>query len=311
MTSVFFADPMSSTPFTERHRDNALSREKLSVARSAPAADVIVARRMSTLLPLFGLRKRYYVWSHEPTYAPIGEKWVRDLATGVNVAVSSAFNGDVYLTPLYYFYYAPLDLDEVIAKTRQKTEFCSFLATYRTDQAKYIGATNADLAFFRQSMALYFQGKGLCKIYGRGWPEEVTVEGESRGDGWHQTKLDIIDAYTYNIAVENTVTLNYVTEKHWDATRAGCVQVYFAAGSGVEAITPPAAFIDCSRGASFDDVAERLRSLTQPEREEMVAAAVGAINQTNEVYQRPAVIADMVARFAERVRELLDVPLAG
>src|SRR5215211_5175003 len=134
MTSVFFADPMNSTPFTERHREKALSREKLSVARSPEEADVIVARRMSTLLPLFGLKKRYYVWSHEPTYAPIGERYVRDLATGINVAVSSAFNGDVYLTPLYYFYYAPLDLDDVIAKARGKTELCCFLATYRTDQ---------------------------------------------------------------------------------------------------------------------------------------------------------------------------------
>jgi hypothetical protein len=306
VTSIFFADPMNSTPFTERHREKALAREKLSLATSAAEADVIVARRMSTLLPLFDLKKRYYVWSHEPTYAPIGEKWVRDLATGTNVAVSSAFNGDVYLTPLYYFYYAPLDLDEVIAKARAKTAFCSFLATYRTDQAKYIGGTNADLAFFRQSMALYFQSKGLCTIYGRGWPEGVTVEGESRGEGWHQTKLDIIDAYTYNIAVENTVTHNYVTEKHWDATRAGCVQVYFGAGSGVEAITPPGAFVDCSRGQTFDDVADRLRALSQPEREEMLAAAVGAINRTNEAYQRPAVIADMVARFGERVAELLD-----
>ena len=311
MTSVFFADPMNSTPFTERHREKALSREKLAVAGSAARADVIVARRMATLLPLFELGKRYYVWSHEPMYAPIGERYVRDLATGITVAVSSAFNGDVYLTPLYYFYYAPLDLDEVIAKARSKTEMCSFLATYRTDQAQYIGATNSDLAFFRQSMALRLQGMGLCKIFGRGWPEGITVEGESRGDGWHQAKLDIIDAYTYNVAVENTVTHNYVTEKHWDATRAGCVQVYFAEGSGVEAITPPGAFIDCSRGATVDDIAERFRTLTQPEREEMLAAAVGAINRTNEAYERPAVIADMVARFAERVRELLDGPSPG
>ena len=306
MTSVFFADPMNSTPFTERHRETALARVRLTVARAPELADVIVARRMSTLLPLFGLKKRYYVWSHEPMYAPIGERYVRDLASDVNVAVSSAFNGDVYLTPLYYFYYAPLDLDEVIAKARRKSQVCSFLATYRTDQAKYIGGTNADLAFFRQSMALYFQQLGMCTIYGRGWPEGITVEGESRGEGWHQTKLDIIDAYTYNIAVENTVAHNYVTEKHWDATRAGCVQVYFAAGSGVEEVTPPGAFVDCSRGSTFDDVAERLRTLTQSEREAMLEAAVGAINRTNQTYQRPAVIADMVARFAERVGELVD-----
>jgi glycosyl transferase family 10 (putative fucosyltransferase) len=311
MTSVFFADPMNSTPFTERHREKALSREKLSVARSAPEADVIVARRMSALLPLFDLKKRYYVWSHEPMYAPIGERYIRDLATGVNVAVSSAFNGDVYLTPLYYFVYDPVDLDQVIAKARRKTELCSFLATYRKDQAKYIGGTNADLAFFRQSMALYLQSRGMCKIYGRDWPEGITVEGESRGEGWHQAKRGILAAYTYNIAVENTVAHNYVTEKHWDATQAGCVQVYFAAGSGVEAVTPPGAIIDCSRGSTFDDVAERMRMLTQSEREGMLEAAVAAINRTGQVYQRPAVIGDMVARFAERVRELLEVPLAG
>lgn len=311
MTSVFFADPMNSTPFTENQREKALARVRLTVAVAPELADVIVARRMSTLLPFFGLKKRYYVWSHEPMYAPIGERYIHDLATGVTVAVSSAFNGDVYLTPLYYFVYDPVDLDGVIAKARRKTELCSFLATYRKDQAKYIGGTNADLAFFRQSMALYLQGRGMCKIYGRGWPEEVTIEGESRGEGWHQTKRGILSAYTYNIAVENTVAHNYVTEKHWDATQAGCVQVYFAAGSGVEAVTPAGAFIDCSRGSTFDDVAERLRTLTQSEREAMLEAAVNAINSTNKVYQRSAVIGDMVARFAERVRELIDVPLTG
>lgn len=306
MASVFFADPMSFTPFDPQQRAKNLSAVKLEEASSAEEADVIVGRRLSAVLALFELNKRYYVWTHEPTYAPVGERYILDQATGINVAVSSAFNGDVYLTPLYYFYFQPLDVDDIIGKARRKSDFCSFLATYRVDQAKYIGGMNADLAHFRQSLGLHLQRAGLCKIYGRGWPEHVPVEGESRGTGWHATKLQIIEEYRYNIAVENTIAHNFVTEKHWDALRAGCVQVYFGAGSGVEAVTPSGAYIDCSGGATFDEVAGRLQSLTQDDREDMLALSVRAFNRVFDSWTKPLVVEGMVARFAERVEDLLD-----
>lgn len=306
MPSIFFAEPMASTIFAPQTRDANLASIGFAEARTAEQADVIVARRLATVLAHFRSKKRYYVWTHEPAYTRYGERYVRDVATGINVAMSTAFNGDIYLTPLFYFRFDHLDLDDVIAKARRKREFCSFLATYRTDQSKYIGGVNADLSYYRQELGLHLQAAGLCKIYGRGWPEDIRIEGESRGAGWHETKLDIIEAYTYNIAVENTIALNYVTEKHWDATDAGCVQVYFGGGSGVGAVTPPDAYVDCSGGISFEEIAERLRTLTQKDREEMLAAAVAGHNQVTRSWTRERIVKDIMDRFAERVRELLD-----
>ena len=306
MPSIFFADPMTSTPFAANTREKNLASVAMDEAPTPDAADVIVARRLPTVLALFHLKKRYYVWTHEPAYAPFGEGSVRDVATDTNVAMSTAFNGDIYLTPLYYFVFEPQNVDSVIAKARAKRDFCAFLATYRTDQSKLVGGVNADLAHFRQNLALHLQAARLCKIYGRGWPEEIAIEGESRGTGWHDSKLGIIESYTYNIAVENTIARNYVTEKHWDPIGAGCVQVYFGAGSGVEAVTPPGAYVDCSGGVEFGEIEARLRGLTQQDREGMLEASVAAYNKVLESWTRRQVIQGMVDRFGQRVRELLD-----
>lgn len=306
MPSIYFVDPMSSTPFALKTRQKSLASVGLMEAPTAAAADVIVGRRLSTVLSLFQWKKRYYVWSHEPAYAPVGERYVRDTATGIKVAMSTAFNGDIYLTPLYYYVFEPLKLDRIIARARRKRDFCSFLATYRVDQSKYIGGVNTDLSAFRQTLALHLQASGLCKIYGRGWPEDVVIEGESRGTGWHAAKLEIIEPFTYNIAIENTIARNYVTEKHWDPVEAGCVQVYFGAGSGVDAVTPSSAYVDCSGGIEFEEIADRLRSLTQLDREGMLEDGVAAYNKVLKSWSRQQVIQGVLARFGERVRELLD-----
>jgi glycosyl transferase family 10 (putative fucosyltransferase) len=306
MATVFFADPMDHTPFEARQRDLYLPAVGLSVAALAEEADVIVGRRLSSVSPLFRLKKRYYIWTHEPRWAPIGERYIRDQAWDTTVAVSSAFNGDVYVSPLHYIDFVPLQLDDVMRKARQKTERCAFLGTYRADASVYVGGVNRDLTAFRQSLALYLQGAGLCKIYGRGWPEHFKTEGESRGPGWHIVKREILSRFQYNLAVENTLAHNYVTEKHWDPTQTACVQIYFASGSGVEAVSPVNTFIDCSRGATFDDIAGRLEALGKSDREGMVEAAVGAYNATCESTSKQVVTQSMVARFAERVGELMD-----
>lgn len=306
MPSIYFADSMDHTPFDARQQGLYLPALGLEVTESAEQADVIVARRISAFYPLFRLKKRYYLWSHEPRWAPIGERYIHDTASGTRVAVSSAYNGDVYLSPLYYFDFRPLPLDRVMTQAREKTEHCAFLATYRAEPAVYVGGMNPDLTAFRQRLALHLQAAGLCRIYGRGWPEHVAIEGESRGLGWHLVKREILASYQYNLGVENTLAHNLVTEKHWDPIQTGCVQIYFAAGSGVEAVTPVSTFIDCSRGATFDDITERLRTLGKSEREGMVEAGIIAYNAICESSSRRDVIQPIVRRFADRIGELLD-----
>ena len=114
------------------------------------------------------------------------------------------------------------------------------LATYRRPPTPAIhNGRNIDLQEYRQELALLLQKWGFCDIYGSSWPASTTIEGTSREGAWWDAKREILENYAINIAFENTIIPNYVTEKIWDAVVCGCLPVYHGVDNGIYEIFPP------------------------------------------------------------------------
>src|SRR5690606_29527474 len=116
-------------------------------------------------------------------------------------------------------------------------------------------------------------------IFGRNWPDSVALQGESRGGAWHDTKLQTLQAYAFNLCIENTIIKNYVTEKIWDSLRAGCVPIYYGDGSGIESVMSEGSYINCAKFLSIDDLFDHLRSMTLGDRLRVLESACSDIER--------------------------------
>ncbi len=304
MPILFFADDMAYTPFDSKIRSQSLASVSLEHTSAPEEADIIVSRILPTLSRYFYLGKRYYVWTHEPRWMPTNHKFIIDISSGNKICVSSAYNGDIYLSPLFYFPFMMLDLDEIIGKFRLKQRKCVFLSTYRSMADRFVGDSNVDLSDFRQRAAVSMQQAGVCDIYGKSWPAHIKTEGESRGPGWQTAKTGILDNYKFNLACENTATHNYITEKFWDAVRSGSVPIYLSRGTGIDQVTDPGSFLDCS-DLSVEAIVDKIETLGEAELEDMIVRAVTKFNQVSRGHDRNEVRQQVVRRFRDRVLETL------
>ncbi|VFQ81069.1 unnamed protein product [Cuscuta campestris] len=66
--------------------------------------------------------------------------------------------------------------------------------------------------------------------------------------------------YKFALAIENTVTESYVTEKLFYALEAGSVPIYFGAPN-VQDLVPPHSIIDGSKFESLEGLASYVRAL--------------------------------------------------
>ncbi|CAI5474159.1 unnamed protein product [Closterium sp. Yama58-4] len=80
--------------------------------------------------------------------------------------------------------------------------------------------------------------------------------GEQRQEVAHCVKSH----YKFDLAVENTVTPNYVTEKFYSALEAGTVPVYFGAPD-IASFAPPESFIDGRQFASHEALVDHINRL--------------------------------------------------
>ena len=84
-------------------------------------------------------------------------------------------------------------------------------------------------------------------------------------DRGRETKLSIVSRYRFTIAIENSITRDYVTEKFFDPLVAGSVPVYLGA-SNVEDFAPGRrCFIDVRDFPDPRALAERLQALADNE----------------------------------------------
>lgn len=144
-------------------------------------------------------------------------------------------------------------------------------------------AIGIDLNQKRQEIAQTAFDKGVGDVVGRGWNKQSTIEESGFVAGntkWWDTKLDLLKAYRFNIAFENTVWKYYVTEKIWHSIKAGCLPVYWGKDSSIYETFPKKSFIDASDYQSSEEIVSFMINMTYDQWYERMEKCLHAYNES-------------------------------
>lgn len=79
------------------------------------------------------------------------------------------------------------------------------------------------------------------------WPEE---------QGRKLSKREVFQRYKFCVAMENSISFDYITEKIWDALSSGCVPIYKGSSNILDIMPEPQAVIIYGQGGNASTVAE-------------------------------------------------------
>lgn len=183
------------------------------------------------------------------------------------------------------------------------------LATYRgdVDSQRMLDkqGNDIDLVIPRQNLILAGHRMGLVDVYGRNWPEETQLAGESRGGEWYNSKLDVLRDYTFNICMENTSFPHYCSEKIWDSIRTYCLPIYCGAGNAIYEDFPEDSFLDT---AKFDTPEALFEAIRDMDRIEYCERMNRCIDVHNRIYERGDFVAQrerMLDNIVAKLRSLV------
>ena len=277
MIRLFRADPMTFTPFSvDKPLHEILAAEGVTFVDAPSRADIILARREDALQTYGSFNKGFAIWTHEPRFNY--QRGCIATISGVRnpVHIMNAYNGTIYADKFYYFRNHQLDFDRMMRIFAEKPLRAVMLASYRRPPTPvFYDGTNIDLQEYRQQLGAHLLECGFCDIYGRNWPESIRIAGNSREGAWQAAKHDVLKSYAVNIAFENTIIPNYVTEKFWDAVVNACLPVYHGAENGIYEIFPEQCFIEAA-GKSVENLADEIINISPKEMQMRYAACLRA-----------------------------------
>ncbi|SDB37056.1 glycosyltransferase family 10 domain-containing protein [Bauldia litoralis] len=241
---------------------------ELAFATKVTDADLAVSTTINGLFDCAkaGFKGHFLVWTHEPRYNTSRNSIISVPHLSDKVHIMNVYTGDVFTTPLFYFPFTKLDIENSYGRAPGV-----FMGTYRSYFEEYTPSGEfVDLNIIRQNLALYLRDNLGFELYGPGYPKHLGVTEAGRTGDWQSIKRKILSRYSFNLALENTNTKYYVTEKIWNAIECGCVPIYFGGNSGIEEIISNRSFIDASQFESFEQIGDYIKSLGKADVKEYV-----------------------------------------
>ncbi len=281
-------DSMKATPFSEENTDYiTFSRDYLSahgiiVTNNPKQADLYVRRefpgkKLRLRLALQFPQKPILVWTQEPRMDTNVTK--KHSVFGVpDVHIMNNYTGDIRLSncsieqPMYPWESENEKKEALELKNRK----IAYIATYvpNTERNQLIvNGKNIDLTEYRQNLALYGHNKEMVDIYGKGWPNGISLE-DSRAGKWHDRKIKLLQNYDFNICLENTNIDYYCTEKIWDAIRGGSLPIYYGKNNKIYEIFPKDSFIDAADFEIFDTLYKYIEEMDKVEYKKRMAKCI-------------------------------------
>lgn len=194
------------------------------------------------------------------------------------------YTDDVYLSPYTWFGHCIEGCLKPVSEKdfySGKASICC-LGTYRTNFECIINGKNIDLTDKRQQIALYGYKNNKVDISGLNWPQEIkTIKDDRLNDNWHDSKLNFIKQYRYNLCIENTDYKYYITEKIWDSITSKCLPIYNGTKYIYE-IFPKNSFIDINE---FNNYAQLFDYIDKMEAEEYCSRVNKCIEVYNKAYK--------------------------
>lgn len=161
-----------------------------------------------------------------------------------------------------------------------------------------------DLTGARWKLAWSGVERGMLEVFGRGW-KDLPTQGEHRfgqeGRDHSTVKREISAEYCVQIALENTYLRDYITEKFWQASDAGCLPIYMGS-SWLDKIADPGLYIDLRAHSDSDAVWDAVeRAVRVPAESEERVRELQRITRERRAEARSA------AAYARWTDQLLDI----
>ena len=298
---------MLNTPFTLKKGIDFFKEGKIQFVE-VENADLIISGNLNKILTTalkFGSAKKYLIWTREPRFS---KQFNQTLAYPLlpTVHVMNVYTG---IFDNNYFY-VPRLLKEPRLDTGRSLEASTrrmiSLMTYQAGRKwKLIHkGVDIDLCNLRTRIALKGYDLGLLDIYGKGWPNKISIE-NSRGKGWRDKKLHILKHYSFNLCFENTNWPYYCTEKIWDSIQGGCLPIYYGEGNKIYEDFPRNSFLDYHDFGAPDLLLDYIQSIREEEFKERMFLCVNALKNASRRKQEKDPTQEIFNRTLLKIRTIL------
>ncbi|MDJ0796871.1 MAG: glycosyltransferase family 10 [Calothrix sp. MO_167.B12] len=294
-----------NTPFTDKEDINFFLREGVKIS-DAIDADLIVSgtfKKLLTFMLRFGRSKKYLLWTLEPRFS---KHFIPQISYPLlpTFHVMNVYNGifsdNYFFTPRY-----PIELNYKGFSGFNSKRIVS-LMTYQAGHKwkLFYQGNDIDLCNLRTKIALEGYSRGILDIYGRGWSDKIKV-GQSRGKGWREKKIMILQQYNFNLCFENTNWHHYCTEKIWDSIQGGCLPIYYGKGNSIYDDFPRNSFLDYSDFNSSDLLFDYIQNIKLDEFQERMNLCIQAFNQAVRYKQEKQPHQKLLQQTLLKIREIL------
>jgi hypothetical protein len=205
----------------------------------------------------------------------------------VPIDIMNVYTGDVFTNNYLYAYClkSELKLTNYSDFDRPKKKKIAMIASYNEKYFFQIikDGENIDLWELRAKLALFGHSLGQVNIYGKGWPNSVSLEDsrfqvQSSDQFWGNRKMDILQQYHFNLCFENSTTNYYCSEKIWHSIITGCLPIYYGSGNAIYEDFPQKSFLDYCDFCSFQDLFEYINRMEIDEFNTRMNLCVEAAN---------------------------------
>ncbi len=284
MIRIFILRRDISLQFTNPLVEEYLNKNGISYTRNPLAADVLASIssrfRSYRLVSKLFFFKKFIVWANEPRLDHNTENFSERNRVMMNVYSGNVFLHNLHFLGAYHDDFSNalgIDLQSppgtplTVQKLGAKQKFCAAFIGYRDPQNSqlFCGGRDIDLFVRRQNLALFLYERRKADIIGNDWPASVaTLESsryESGNTTWWDRKLALLQDYKFNICFENTAYPHYCTEKIWHAIAAGCLPIYYGAGTAIYETFPENSFVDAAQFETHEDLLSFLENISPAE----------------------------------------------
>ena len=292
------------TPFVREADIEYFSQKGVEIT-NAIDADLIISGTFKKLLLLslrFRRTKKYLLWTTEPRFSK-----------HFNPQISYPFLGEFHIMNVYtgifddnYFYVPrhPIELDSYKFSDFKSKKIVSLMTCQTGQKWKlFYKGVDLDLCNLRTKIALRGYQRGILDIYGRGWPDKIKVA-QSRGQGWRDKKIKILQDYHFNLCFENTNWPHYCTEKIWDSIQGGCLPIYYGKDNRIYDNFPRNSFIDYCDFNDADLLFDYIQNMQPDEFRERMTLCIQTFNRAVKLKQEKQPYQRLVQKTLLKIQEI-------
>lgn len=217
-------------------------------------ADWAIAYHQDELDGILGVVPEVVLHTYEPFYTPA---WPLDASVdGTRVRSFSPWTVGLEESWRHWLTNGPREYVDPRQGRRSGTALLASVKPFRH------GVVSEDLTQIRYDLGVRGYERGQVDVYGQGWDGVEIVEDSRhpKGESFSDAKHRILQGCAVNISLESAHVRGFVTEKLWQAIRAGCLPVYFGS-SWLDELIPRGAYIDLRDFDGVDAVLDGIASL--------------------------------------------------